>query len=173
MWDEAGRRFRDMGHHSIGAAALRYCDPEVTRAVLRRVELSSYSILNSREDPEVAELLCALHPWAEQVRFARAATSAAAPRWTSTWCPDWSRPAWRRRYATPASPSTTATWRPSTASSPATNGGSDHGAVPPPSPAKTGFLEHIRAQARRVGALLVFDEARSVVGRGHGRAHLR
>ena len=71
VWDEAGRRFRDVGHHGIGAAALGYRDPDVTRAVLRRVALGSYSMLNSREEPEVAELLCALHPWAEQVRFAR------------------------------------------------------------------------------------------------------
>ena len=70
VWDESGRRFRDVGHHGIGAAALGYRDPDVTRAVLRRVALGSYSMLNSREEPEVAELLCALHPWAEQVRCA-------------------------------------------------------------------------------------------------------
>ena len=47
VWDESGRRFRDVGHHGIGAAALGYRDPDVTRAVMRRVALGSYSMLNS------------------------------------------------------------------------------------------------------------------------------
>ncbi len=71
VWDESGRRFRDVGHHGIGAAALGYRDPDVTSAVMRRVSLGSYSMLNSREELEVAQLLCEMHPWAEQVRFAR------------------------------------------------------------------------------------------------------
>ena len=71
VWDESGRRFRDVGHHGIGAAALGYRDPDVTRAVMRRVALGSYSMLNSGEEMEVAELLCELHPWAEKVRYAR------------------------------------------------------------------------------------------------------
>jgi glutamate-1-semialdehyde 2,1-aminomutase len=71
IWDESGKRWLDVGHHGIGACALGYRDPDVTEAVLRRVSMGSYSILNSREEPEVAELLCELHPWAKKVRFSR------------------------------------------------------------------------------------------------------
>ena len=69
--DVDGNRWWDVGHHGIGACALGYRDPDVTEAVMRRVSLGSYSILNHPEEPEVAELLCQLHPWAQQVRFAR------------------------------------------------------------------------------------------------------
>ena len=71
IWDVSGRRWLDVGHHGIGACALGYRDPDVTEAVMRRVSLGSYSILNSPEEPEVAEMLCELHPFAEKVRFAR------------------------------------------------------------------------------------------------------
>ena len=80
--DEAGRRFLDVGPHGVGACALGYRDPDVTAAVQRRVDLGSYCLLNSREEIELAELLCELHPWAEQVRFARSGgeTMAVAVR---------------------------------------------------------------------------------------------
>ena len=80
--DEAGRRFLDVGPHGVGACALGYRDPDVTAAVQRRVGLGSYCLLNSREEIELAELLCELHPWAEQVRFARSGgeTMAVAVR---------------------------------------------------------------------------------------------
>jgi glutamate-1-semialdehyde 2,1-aminomutase len=71
VWDEAGRHFFDCSSHAVGATILGYRDPDVTRAVVRRVSLGSCCQLNPREEIELAELMCGLHPWAERVRLAR------------------------------------------------------------------------------------------------------
>lgn len=68
-WD--GRRFCDMTTSGIGSCLLGYADPDVRAAVQRRVELGSMSTLNCVEEVDLAELLLALHPWAEQVRYCR------------------------------------------------------------------------------------------------------
>jgi glutamate-1-semialdehyde 2,1-aminomutase len=69
--DLDGRRFCDMTTAGIGACLLGYADPDVTAAVVRRVQLGSMATLNCAEEPELAELLLSLHRWAEQVRFCR------------------------------------------------------------------------------------------------------
>jgi len=71
VWDLEGRHYYDLSTHGIGACLLGFRDPDVTRAVRRRVELGSFCTLNPPEEVELAELLCELHPWAEQVRYAR------------------------------------------------------------------------------------------------------
>ena len=52
--------------------------PEVTEAVVRCVESGSMCTLNSPEEVELADLLCEIHSWAEQVRFARTGGEAVA-----------------------------------------------------------------------------------------------
>ncbi len=69
--DLDGRRFCDMTTSGIGTCLLGYADPDVKTAVIRRVELGSMCTLNAAEEVELAELLIALHPWAEQVRYCR------------------------------------------------------------------------------------------------------
>jgi glutamate-1-semialdehyde 2,1-aminomutase len=69
--DLDGRRYWDVSIHAIGACLLGYRDPDVTRAVQRQLTLGSFSTLNSPDEVELAELLCTLHPWAEQARFGR------------------------------------------------------------------------------------------------------
>lgn len=69
--DLDGRRYVDMTTSGIGSCLLGYADPDVTAAVQRRIALGSMSTLNAVEEVELAELLIELHPWAEQVRFAR------------------------------------------------------------------------------------------------------
>ena len=71
VWDLDGRRYLDLSVHGIGAALLGFRDPDVTRAVKRRLNLGSFSTLNPPDEVELAQLLCQLHPWAENVRFAR------------------------------------------------------------------------------------------------------
>jgi glutamate-1-semialdehyde 2,1-aminomutase len=71
VWDLDGRHYYDLSINGIGACLLGYRDPDVTRAVLRRVNLGAMSTLNPPEEVELADRLCELHPWAEQVRFAR------------------------------------------------------------------------------------------------------
>ncbi|UCH34655.1 MAG: aminotransferase class III-fold pyridoxal phosphate-dependent enzyme, partial [Armatimonadota bacterium] len=70
-WDLDGRHYYDMSTNGIGACLLGFRDPDVTRAVRRRVTLGSMSTLSPPEEVELADLLCDIHPWAEQVRFTR------------------------------------------------------------------------------------------------------
>ncbi|MGI9428615.1 MAG: aminotransferase class III-fold pyridoxal phosphate-dependent enzyme [Bythopirellula sp.] len=65
------RRFIDMTTSGIGSCLLGYADHDVTEAVVRRVQLGSMSSLNAPEEVELAELLVALHPWSDQVRYCR------------------------------------------------------------------------------------------------------
>ncbi|HID24759.1 MAG TPA: aminotransferase class III-fold pyridoxal phosphate-dependent enzyme, partial [Planctomycetaceae bacterium] len=69
--DLDGRRYWDLTTSGIGSCLLGYADPDVNAAVLRRVEFGSMCTLNSPDEVELAELLIALHPWADRVRFGR------------------------------------------------------------------------------------------------------
>jgi glutamate-1-semialdehyde 2,1-aminomutase len=76
--DLDGRRYTDMTTSGIGACLLGYADPDVSAAVQRRVQLGSMCTLNAPEEVTLAELLIELHPWAEQVRYARTGGEALA-----------------------------------------------------------------------------------------------
>lgn len=76
--DLDGRRYIDMTTSGIGTCLLGYADPDVTDAVVRRVELGSMTTLNCVEEVELAERLIALHPWAEQARFCRSGGESMA-----------------------------------------------------------------------------------------------
>ncbi len=78
IWDLDDRHYYDLGINSVGACLLGYADPDVTRAVERRVRLGSMCSLNPPEEVELAERLCALHPWASKVRLARTGGELAA-----------------------------------------------------------------------------------------------
>ncbi|MGI5817846.1 MAG: aminotransferase class III-fold pyridoxal phosphate-dependent enzyme [Armatimonadota bacterium] len=71
VWDLDGRHYYDMSLNGISACLLGFRDPDVTAAVTRRLNLGSMSTLNPPEEVELADRLCELHPWAEQVRFGR------------------------------------------------------------------------------------------------------
>jgi glutamate-1-semialdehyde 2,1-aminomutase len=76
--DLDGRSYLDMTTSGIGACLLGYADPDVTAAVQERIARGSMCTLNAAEDVELADLLVELHPWAEQVRFARSGGEAMA-----------------------------------------------------------------------------------------------
>ena len=78
IWDLDDRHYYDMGINSVGACLLGYADPDVSRAVVRRVRMGSMSSLNAPEEVALADRLCALHPWASQVRLARTGGELAA-----------------------------------------------------------------------------------------------
>lgn len=78
VWDMDGQRYYDFSINGVGTCLLGYRDPDVTRAVRRRLNLGSMSTLNSPEEVALAEQLCAIHPWAEQVRLARTGGEVAA-----------------------------------------------------------------------------------------------
>ncbi len=78
VWDLDGRHYYDLSIHGIGASLLGYADPDVSRAVKRRVALGSWSTLNPPEEVALADRLFAIHPWASQVRYTRSGGEAAA-----------------------------------------------------------------------------------------------
>ena len=71
VWDVEGNQYTDMTTNGIGACLLGYADPDVTAAVVKRVQDGSMTTLNAPEEVYLAEKLCQIHPWAENVRFAR------------------------------------------------------------------------------------------------------
>ncbi len=71
IWDLDGRRYVDMSTNCVGACLLGYRDPDITRAVQRRINLGATCTLNAPEEVELADVLCEIHPWADQVRYAR------------------------------------------------------------------------------------------------------
>ena len=71
IWDLDGVHYYDMTTNGIGACILGYADPDVSAAVKICVDNGSMSSLNPPEEVYLADRLCEIHPWAENVRFAR------------------------------------------------------------------------------------------------------
>jgi glutamate-1-semialdehyde 2,1-aminomutase len=69
--DLDGNTYIDMMYMGIGACLLGYADPEVTEAVVRRVCDGAMCTLNAPDEVTLAEKLLELHPWADNVRYAR------------------------------------------------------------------------------------------------------
>ncbi|MGX7948836.1 aminotransferase class III-fold pyridoxal phosphate-dependent enzyme [Oleidesulfovibrio alaskensis] len=78
IWDLDGHKYLDMSIAGIGACVLGYADEDVDDAVCAAVRQGVASSLNCPEEVELADLLCELHPWAEQARFARSGGEAMA-----------------------------------------------------------------------------------------------
>lgn len=77
LWTPDGRRFVDCSM-ALGAVAIGYADPAVTKAVVDAAAAGSVSALPHRLEVEVAERLVELVPCAEQVRFLRTGAEATA-----------------------------------------------------------------------------------------------
>ncbi len=71
VWDLDGRKYTDMSIMSVGACIHGYANDEVDDAVRQAIANGTMCTLNAPEEVELADLLCELHPWAEQVRYAR------------------------------------------------------------------------------------------------------
>ena len=78
VWDLDGKHYYDMSTNAVGSCLLGYRDTDVTKAIIRRTEMGSMCTLNPPEEVELADLLCDIHPWAEQVRFVRGGGEACA-----------------------------------------------------------------------------------------------
>jgi glutamate-1-semialdehyde 2,1-aminomutase len=78
VWDLDGTHYYDFSTNAVGACLLGYAHPAVNEAVMRRVRRGSTCSLNPPEEVTLADRLCALHPWAEQARFARGGGEACA-----------------------------------------------------------------------------------------------
>ncbi len=71
IWDVDGNEYLDFTMCGIGTSVLGYADPEVETAVVAAIRAGNMATLNCPEEVELADLLCELHPWAQQVRYAR------------------------------------------------------------------------------------------------------
>jgi|SRR5208283_893366 len=78
VWDLDGNKFIDMSISGVGACVLGYADPDVDAAVREAIASGTMCTLNCPEEIELAELLCAIHPWAEMARFGRCGGEAMA-----------------------------------------------------------------------------------------------
>lgn len=76
--DTDGRRYIDMSHCGILSCILGFADLDVNAAVIRRVNLGSMCTQQTSDEIELAELLCEIHPWADNARFARSGGEAMA-----------------------------------------------------------------------------------------------
>ena len=78
VWDLDGNHYIDMCINSVGANILGYADNDVDQAVTLSIRNGTNCSLNCPEEVELAELLCNIHPWAENVRYARTGGEAMA-----------------------------------------------------------------------------------------------
>jgi len=71
VWDLDGKHYYDFTSNGIGACLLGFAYDPVVEAVTQKIRDGSMCSQNPVEEVELAELLCAIHPWAEKVRYAR------------------------------------------------------------------------------------------------------
>jgi glutamate-1-semialdehyde aminotransferase len=76
VWDLDGRAYTDFTSNGIGCCLLGYADPVVNAAVTACIANGSMCTLNPPAEVALADLLCEIHPWAENVRYARAGGEA-------------------------------------------------------------------------------------------------
>ncbi len=77
VWDLDDNKYIDMSIGGIGANILGYADPIVDKAVCEAVAQGVSCSLNCPEEVELADLLCEIHPWADQVRYSKSGGEAA------------------------------------------------------------------------------------------------
>jgi glutamate-1-semialdehyde 2,1-aminomutase len=75
IWDEYGREYLDYVM-ALGAVALGYGHPEVSRAAIDAVEKGVVGSLPPMLEEEVAAELCRRMPWVERVRFLKTGAEA-------------------------------------------------------------------------------------------------
>lgn len=71
VWDLDDKHYYDMSLNGVGSCILGYADPDVSKAVIDRINNGSMNTLNSPEEVELADKLLEIHPWADSVRYAR------------------------------------------------------------------------------------------------------
>ena len=64
-------KYIDMCYMGIGSCTLGFADKDVDDAVKKAVDNGSMATLNSYDEVLLAEKLCKIHPWAEQVRYTK------------------------------------------------------------------------------------------------------
>lgn len=77
LWDIDGNEYVDFVN-ALCAVTLGYCDPDVNAAVAAQLAEGTLFTLSHRLEAEVAELICAMVPCAEKVRFGKNGSDATA-----------------------------------------------------------------------------------------------
>jgi glutamate-1-semialdehyde 2,1-aminomutase len=72
------QKFLDMSTMGIGTCLLGYNNTEVNNAVKKAIKAGNMSSLHPEKEVELADMLCAIEPWASHVRFARSGGEAMA-----------------------------------------------------------------------------------------------
>ncbi|MBI3999036.1 MAG: aminotransferase class III-fold pyridoxal phosphate-dependent enzyme, partial [Candidatus Omnitrophica bacterium] len=78
IWDLDDNRYIDMSIMGMGTCVLGYAYEAVDRKVRMAIDAGSMSTLNCPEEVDLAKRLIELHPWAQNVRFARTGGEACA-----------------------------------------------------------------------------------------------
>lgn len=78
VWDLDDRSYEDFTSNGIGTCLLGYADDVINAAVADCIVRGSMCTLNAPEEVSLAHRLCAIHPWAEQVRYARSGGESMA-----------------------------------------------------------------------------------------------
>jgi glutamate-1-semialdehyde aminotransferase len=78
IWDMDNNKYLDMSYMGIGSCIIGYANKSINDIVKQSIDLSNMTTLNSPEEVQLAELLCDIHPWAEQVRYARSGGESMA-----------------------------------------------------------------------------------------------
>jgi glutamate-1-semialdehyde aminotransferase len=78
VWDLDDNEYIDMSYMGIGSCIIGYSDEDINKEVIKAVNEGNMTTLNSPQEVELAELLCELHPWADEVRYARSGGESMA-----------------------------------------------------------------------------------------------
>ena len=73
-----GKKYIDVCIMGIGTNILGYSHPKIDKVVYQRLKKGNMSTLNCKEEVVLAKKLIELHPWSDQVRFARSGGEANA-----------------------------------------------------------------------------------------------
>ncbi len=71
LWDLNGKKYLDFTMIGVGSCVLGYSDPDINKVAIKAINQSPLTTLNPLEEVELAEMLLDIHPWAEQVKYAR------------------------------------------------------------------------------------------------------
>ena len=78
IWDLENNRYYDFAGMGTLSCVLGYADSFINNRVIKAINLSSMGTLNSYEEVDFAEMLIAIHPWAQMARFARTGGEACS-----------------------------------------------------------------------------------------------
>jgi len=71
IWDLNGKKYLDFTMLGVGSCVFGYADNDINKVAIKVINGGPLTTLNPIEEVELAELLIDIHPWAQQVKYAR------------------------------------------------------------------------------------------------------